>query len=77
MSKNVHLRDAKIANLTLLKHWEEQPHVIASDPDDDWEWEIELTKTHPWREQLIAEVDGVAIVSGISYGELEIAIIWE
>ncbi|MBX2893784.1 MAG: acetyltransferase [Saprospiraceae bacterium] len=52
------LRPATIADLTLLQHWDEQPHVVESDPNDDWEWETELLRTPDWREQLIAESDG-------------------
>lgn len=32
--------------------------MIASDPNDDWQWEIELGRHPDWREQLIAEADG-------------------
>ena len=59
--KTVSLRDATIADAPLLRHWDEQPHVIASDPNDDWEWETELLNNPPWREQLVAEVNGVPI----------------
>ncbi len=52
------LRPAKRDDVELLRSWDEQPHVIASDPDDDWAWEVELNRTPDWREQLIAEVDG-------------------
>ena len=52
------LRAATIADLALLRHWDEQPHVIASDPNDDWGWELELARSPDWREQLIAELDG-------------------
>jgi aminoglycoside 6'-N-acetyltransferase len=55
------LRPATLADLELLRLWDEQPHVIASDPSDDWDWEHELPRTPDWREQLIAEVDGRAI----------------
>ena len=55
------LRDATLADLALLRAWDEQPHVVDSDPNDDWEWETELLRNPPWREQLIAEVDGRAI----------------
>lgn len=55
------LRPATLADLSLLKHWDEQPHVVASDPNDDWQWETELGREVDWREQLIAEVDGVPI----------------
>ena len=54
----VTLRPAGPADLELLRRWDEQPHVIASDPNDDWGWETELARSPDWREQLIAEVDG-------------------
>jgi aminoglycoside 6'-N-acetyltransferase len=57
----IKLRRATSADLELLRHWDEQPHVIASDPNDDWHWEEELDRTPDWREQLIAELDGRAI----------------
>ncbi|WP_235526479.1 GNAT family N-acetyltransferase [Nostoc piscinale] len=53
----INLRSATSADLDLLRHWDEQPHVIASDPNDDWNWEVELEQTPDWREQLIAEID--------------------
>jgi len=55
------LRPATINDLALLKHWDQQQHVIDSDPDDDWNWEIELKKTPAWREQLVAERNGKPI----------------
>lgn len=55
---SIKLRPANLDDLQLLNHWDEQPHVIASDPNDDWQWETELGKTPEWREQLIAELDG-------------------
>lgn len=54
----IYLRPATSADLALLQHWDKQPHVIASDPNDDWNWQIELDRTPDWREQLIAEIDG-------------------
>jgi aminoglycoside 6'-N-acetyltransferase len=57
----VDLRTATIADLDLLRHWDEQSHVVAADPNDDWNWEVELHHIHDWREQLIAEIDGRAI----------------
>ncbi|MDX2241127.1 MAG: GNAT family N-acetyltransferase [Leptolyngbyaceae cyanobacterium bins.302] len=53
----MNLRPATLADLDLLRHWDEQPHVIASDPNDDWHWEVELERHLDWREQLIAEID--------------------
>jgi aminoglycoside 6'-N-acetyltransferase len=59
MSRNtIRLRPATLADVGLLRRWDEQPHVIASDPNDDWQWESELARRPDWREQLIAEVDG-------------------
>lgn len=55
------LRKATYNDLKLLQHWDEQPQVIASDPNDDWDWEYELKREPEWREQLIALVDEVPI----------------
>ena len=57
----IHLRPATIEDLPIITYWDTQEHVIASDPDDDWNWAYELTRTPEWREQLIAESDGRAI----------------
>lgn len=54
----VRLRPAHPGDIELLSRWDEQPHVVASDPNDDWGWETELARNPPWREQLIGEVDG-------------------
>ncbi len=53
----INLRPATLDDLDLLRYWDKQPHVIASDPNDDWAWEIELDRDLHWREQLIAEID--------------------
>ncbi|MBW4687589.1 MAG: acetyltransferase [Komarekiella atlantica HA4396-MV6] len=53
----MNLRFATLADLALLQQWDEQPHVVASDPNDDWGWEVELDRAPEWREQLIAEID--------------------
>jgi len=60
-SGSVVLRDATPADAPLLRRWDEQPHVLASDPNDDWQWESELAQFPDWREQLVAEVDGRAV----------------
>ena len=52
----IKLRPATIADLELLQHWDEQPHIIACDPNDDWHWTEELQRKPEWREQLIAEI---------------------
>ena len=55
------LRDATINDLPILQHWDLQQHVIESDPNDDWNWEVELAYTPQWREQLMAVLDGQPI----------------
>ena len=54
----VTLRPATLADVYLLRRWDEQPHVVQSDPNDEWNWEVELGRSPDWREQLIAEVEG-------------------
>lgn len=51
----INLRPATSADLNLLQHWDKQLHVIASNPNDKWDWEIELQHNLEGREQLIAE----------------------
>lgn len=53
----MHLRKARLSDLELFRYWDTQPHVIASDPNDDWNWELELNRDPEWRQQLIAEID--------------------
>lgn len=57
----VTLRKATPQDLELLRRWDQQEHVVASNPDSDWDWEADLSHDPEWREQLIAEVDGVSI----------------
>ncbi|WP_044103747.1 GNAT family N-acetyltransferase [Neolewinella persica] len=54
-------RRAAPSDLPVLEHWDTLPHVIASDPDDDWEWEIELPRTVSWREQVMVELSGTPL----------------
>jgi aminoglycoside 6'-N-acetyltransferase len=54
----VRLRRATLADAPVLRHWDEQPHVVAADPNDEWGWEVELAYEPDWREQLLAEEDG-------------------
>lgn len=54
---DIKLRPATPEDLQLLRSWDEQPHVVSSDPNDDWGWETELQRSPAWREQLIAELD--------------------
>lgn len=54
----IHLRKATIQDLDVLQLWDTQEHVIASDPNDEWDWEYELSRDPDWREQLMAEHNG-------------------
>ena len=51
------LRPATLADLPLLQQWDQEPHVVESDPNDDWDWQVALQQSPKWREQLIAELD--------------------
>jgi aminoglycoside 6'-N-acetyltransferase len=54
------LRPATTNDLALLRRWEQAPHVKAAGVED-WDWENELGVFAPWREHLIAEVNGTPI----------------
>lgn len=54
----ISLRKANIEDLPILKHWDDQPHVIASNPNDQWNWKAELQRDVDWQEMYIAELDG-------------------
>ncbi len=56
----MNFRPATIKDLELLQHWDNQPHVIVANPDEE-DWEFELQRSPDWREQLIAERDGEPI----------------
>lgn len=73
MNSKVTLRPASIHDLDTLRRWDELPHVVESDPNGDWDWESELSREPPWREQLMAEIDGepVGIIQIIDPAEEE------
>ena len=53
------LRPATHADIPVLRHWDQQPHVIAASGDDDWfDWENEIPREVDWAEMLIAEEGG-------------------
>ena len=54
-------RYAQPDDIDLLKTWDEKEHVIAADPNDDWNWEVELLRKPAWREMWIASVGDIAI----------------
>lgn len=59
--QSIALRQATPADLDLLLYWDTKQHVIDADPDDEWNWVLELQRTPEWREQLIAELDGIPL----------------
>lgn len=52
------LRKATLNDLEILQFWDTQEHVVASDPDDNWNWKEELLRDPSWRLQCIAELNG-------------------
>lgn len=61
VKSSVTLRPAGVQDIAILNYWDTLEHVVESDPNDDWNWETELSRDVFWREQLLAEVDGKAI----------------
>lgn len=59
--QTISLRKATIEDLATLTYWDSKQHVIEAGSDDDWNWEEELLRDTPWRNQLIAELDGKPI----------------
>jgi aminoglycoside 6'-N-acetyltransferase len=58
----MNLRPAKLTDTALLQRWHSKPHVLAAIGDfADVDWVSELGHSPPWRELLMAEVDGRAI----------------
>lgn len=55
------LRPATKDDAATLRAWDSEPHVVASDPNDDWNWEEELGRDVFWRQQWVAEVEGEPI----------------
>jgi aminoglycoside 6'-N-acetyltransferase len=52
------LRPATRADIPLLRAWDEEPHVVASDPNDDWDWDDVIGADLPGYWHLIAEASG-------------------
>lgn len=53
------LRPAAPVDRPVLEEWDRDPDVAASSGEDDtFDWEHELPRSVPWRELLIAELDG-------------------
>lgn len=61
INQKLSLRKATSNDIDLLKLWDQQSHVIESDPNEDWDWEVELSHEPFWRQQLVAEVNEKAI----------------
>lgn len=60
-SAQIVLRPATLDDIPLLRRWDEDPAVVASDPNDDWDWEDEIEAGLPGVEHFIAELDGAPI----------------
>lgn len=54
-------RDATISDALTLRKWDSYEHIIASDPDDEWDWETELDKRVDWRVQWMFLLDGMPL----------------
>lgn len=57
-SHGISLRKATPDDVGILTYWDTKQHNIDSDPNDDWNWDLELKQDVSWREQLIAELNG-------------------
>src|SRR5262245_7843600 len=56
------LRKATLADLSRLHYWDSKAHVIAATgADEPYDWASELPRDVPWRELLIAEIEGIPI----------------
>lgn len=55
------LRLATLSDLQILESWDTKEHVIASDPNDEWDWNTMLSESYEWQELLIAELESVPI----------------
>ncbi len=55
------LRKANLSDLRLLQYWDQQQHVIDSNPGGGWDWETELNQNCDWCIPYISEMDGQAI----------------
>ncbi|MCC5788374.1 MAG: acetyltransferase [Opitutales bacterium] len=58
MIDTITLRPATTEDIPLLRHWDGRPHILAAKGDEDWQWEREIPRSLPWREQYIAELNG-------------------
>ncbi|MGR2740380.1 GNAT family N-acetyltransferase [Billgrantia sp. Q4P2] len=56
--RRLRLRPATPHDIALLTRWDAQPHVIAANPNDRWDWKAELGHQVEGRRQFIAERDG-------------------
>lgn len=58
MSQRIILRRATLADLPILRLWDNDPGVVAAGGSDGgWDWEAELPQEDPNSELLIAELD--------------------
>lgn len=55
---NIKLRPVELTDIPLLLRWDEQPHVIACDPNGEWDWHEVISCDYDWQEMLVAELRG-------------------
>ena len=70
------MRPATIADWELLRQWDEQEHVIASNPNDDWAWEVELGRFPEWRSSWSPKRTGGRLASSDNRPEAEKSHYW-
>lgn len=53
------LRIAQPSDATMLRRWENMPHVIAAtnEDDSDFDWDYELSRQVAWRELIVSHID--------------------
>lgn len=55
---DISFRQTNVSDVSVLRNWDSQPHIIESDPNSDWQWETELKKSFDWRVQWIVKLNG-------------------
>lgn len=57
MHERISLRAATADDIVLLEHWDKQPHVIAANGAEPWDWQQDFRTPSEWREVFIAQLD--------------------
>ncbi len=61
--ESIMLRPATPNDVKILTHWYTKPHIQAQAVGESapYDFEVELVRTVPWREMLMADYDGISI----------------